>query len=56
MLTAYVILQNCKNDERQMVFGIAKKKNKNRSQKRYAHYHGFLQKTNKKQNKTKKQK
>lgn len=28
MLTAYVILQNCKNDERQMVFGIAKKKNK----------------------------
>lgn len=55
MLTAYVILQNCKNDERQVVFGIAKKK-KNRSQKRYAHYHGFLQKTNKKQNKTKKQK
>lgn len=54
MLTAYVILQNCKNDERQVVSGIAKKKN--RSQKRYAHYHGFLQKTNKKQNKTKKQK
>lgn len=26
MLTAYVILQNCKNDERQVVSGIAKKK------------------------------